>query len=170
MLRDFFGAFKIVSDFFVSAIGIGILDLGVFGVLKLGADCFLVFAGSFKGSVIADFIRKGFGVEARRTSLIGDILPDDVGETVPNVSLLATEDLLKDRCLIGSTGEILPVEVAGEILGGVLEGLSGLVGVGKATGRSAERRPCVTRRTWHGSWRERKCSSVSQPPPTRTIM
>ena len=25
-------------------------------------------------------------------------------------------------------------------------------------------------RTWHGSCRSRKCSKVSQPPPTRTIM
>lgn len=27
----------------------------------------------------------------------------------------------------------------------------------------------LTTITWQGSWRERKCSSVSQPPPTRTI-
>ena len=60
---------------------------------------------------------------------------------------------------------LLTGEGVGECEGESAGGAGGGVGRG-----STSRRPCVTRRTWQGSWRERKCSSVSQPPPTRTIM
>lgn len=145
--------------------------VGVAGVLKLeGADCFLArgagdfsAAASLSGRVSADLLRTGaglVGVEVRRCSS---------GEVLPLLGLLEE----RGRPSLGSTGDVCPLAEeallsAGEAARG---GEGGEGGAGGEGGRgSTSRRPCVTRRTWQGSWRDRKCSSVSQPPPTRTIM
>lgn len=131
--------------------------VGVAGVLKLqGADCFRArgagdfsAAASLSGRVSADLFLAGAGlagVEVRRCSS---------GELLPLLGLLEE----RGRPSSGSAGEA------------ARGGEGGAGGAGGEGGRgSTSRRPCVTRRTWQGSWRDRKCSSVSQPPPTRTIM
>lgn len=168
---------------------------GVRGLNPAGADCLRgrTLSTSFRGSVKADrcFAVDGFGVEVRLLSN-GEDLPEEVfrltGEVVEALEL-CTGETVEERVKARSTGEILPEEalLIGESF--PLEGAGEsfpLEGVGESfpveaagdseaggggRGRSAPpRRPCVTRRTWHGSWRDRKCSSVSQPPPTRTIM
>lgn len=194
MLLDFFGALTSeldVRDFLCSAGGV-LTDLpGVLGVLKLGADCFLVrSAGDFwrstestrSGRVKLVLFLLSLGVEVLSPLLVrlageslplaGEVFPLFAGDDFP---LIWGEDLplrgfgeafpLIEALL--STGDTEPwaslvseaLLLAGERL---LE--RSLVRVMSA------RRPCVTRRTWHGSWRDRKCSRVSQPPPTRTIM
>lgn len=103
----------------------------------------------------------------------GDVLPLmeeallSTGEMEPG----REESLVREFLLLAGEGEALPV-MDGSLLSDALlpAGEGELRGEGgRATG-STSRRPCVTRRTWQGSCRERKCSSVSQPPPTRTIM
>lgn len=200
MLRDFLGALaKLVdvNDFLCSTGGVLIdLPVGVLGVLKLeGADCFLLrgVAGDLgkrpstesarRGSVKADFKLLAdvglIGVEVRRASGSGELLP-----------LLALLEARVERPLRRSTGEVLPlmeeallstgdtvpategslVSEARLLVGESGAGASVAGGVSASGTGSTSRRPCVTRRTWQGSWRDRKCSSVSQPPPTRTIM
>lgn len=129
-----------------------------------------------------------FGVEVRRPSS-GELLPLlvllearvrstlSIGEILPLMeeALLSTGDtvpamdgsLLKDVLLLAEVTLCLREREMGDSL---CRSSSEAVGGGRATGRTSPRRPCVTRRTWQGSWRDRKCSSVSQPPPTRTIM
>lgn len=126
------------------------------------------------------------GVEVRLKSGSGELLP-----------LLALLEARVDLPLRNSTGEVLPLmeeallsmgemvplaegscvgEARGEArvwAGGGVRGGAGSAagsGAGSAGSGSTARRPGVTSRTWQGSWRDRKCSSVSQPPPTRTIM
>lgn len=98
MLRDFFGAFTNdaeVRDFLYSTGGV-LTDLpGVLGVLKLGADCFLLRgAGEFwrstestrSGRVKLALFLLGLGVEVRRPLLVrlaGEVLPLIVGEVLP---------------------------------------------------------------------------------------
>lgn len=193
MLLDFFGALTgdaEVRDFLDSTGGV-LTDLpGVLGVLKLGADCFLVrSAGDFWRSTEsarsgrvklarADLLCLGVEVLIPPSARAGDTFPP-IGEDLP---LTAGEDF-------PLWGEVLPLRGFGDAfppvealrstgdtepcLSLVREAL--LLAGERLSERSlvrvmAGRRPCVTRRTWHGSWRDRKCSSVSHPPPTRTIM
>lgn len=97
--------------------------------------------------------------------LMEDVLLS-IGDIVPG------RDSFREVLLLAGEGDVLPIRegsfvrepllLAGE---GEVRGEAG----GRVTG-STSRRPCVTRRTWQGSCRDKKCSSVSQPPPTRTIM
>lgn len=151
MDRDFFGAFKV--GIFRSVEGL-VREVGVFGVLKQGADCFLVralsFSGLFNGRVKADFkARVLMGVEVRRLSGTGEIFPSLLARLI----LATGEDFpLTEEALL-STGDIVPdslsevLLLAGEMVLMGERSSSSCCGVGRATGRTLPLRPCVTRRT-----------------------
>lgn len=166
MEDDFFGV--CATCFRFSFGGILFVPTGVFGVLRLSAVCFLVRVGlsvSFSGKQSADRMLLAeagrLGVELASRRSVGVALPDlrPTGDVFP----------LREDALL-STGDAVPSEdsllLAGDSFGGSGDTLRG----SRVTGRTSALLPWVTRRTWHGSCRDRKCSSVSHPPPTRTIM
>lgn len=189
-----------VRDFLSSTGGVRTdLPVGVFGVLKLeGADCFLA-RGAADRCVrpSTESARRGrFSADFKllaEAGLIGVevLLPSGCGELLPLLALLDARVLLP---LFNSTGKVFPLReeallsigetvpgsedslvsdvllLAGETLPRGAGGAGAGAGGAGSTGSTLPRRPCVTRRTWQGSCRDRKCSSVSQPPPTRTIM
>lgn len=193
VVRDFlYSIGGVLTDRPVGVLGVLKLD-GADCFLVRGAGDFL--SSGLRGNVNADLRVRAeaglVGVDVRRTSCRGELFPllallearvpslastgesfplreealESTGETVP-----ATESLREVLLLAGDSvcwrgmGESLRMSWSDVTLGaGVGEGEEGGSG-------TRERLPGVTRRTWQGSWRDRKCSSVSQPPPTRTIM
>lgn len=165
-----------VSDFLYSTCVLEDLPVGVFGVLMLGAECFLVICAEFltvrpsieswSGRVNDDLTFLGLlGVEL--------LSPSGIGEFLPLLALLDARVLLPlfnsgevlplmDEALL-STGEAVPAKdgslvsdvllLAGDTLvlrmGDSLpiSSCSGCMG----TGSTLPLRPWVTRRTWQGS-------------------
>lgn len=195
VVRDFlYSIGGVLTDLPVGVLGVLKLD-GADCFLVRGAGDFL--SSVLRGNVNADFRLRAeaglTGVDVRRTSCKGELFPllallearvlpslvstgdsfplreealESIGETVPATDSFRDALLLAgERVCWRGIGESLRISWSVGAGDGEVEEEEG-----RGTGRTPARRPCVTRRTWHGSWRDRKCSSVSQPPPTRTIM